>query len=237
MAATLQGVAGFGFTLLAASFFLLVLESAEAIQLLIVINLAISGSLVARLRKHVPGALFARLVAGSLVGLPVGLLAFTHASVTALRLAVGTTVVLFTVALFHQRAREPHAYRSPGGFRTPSAVAMGILSGALTTSLGMPGPPVIIYLTALRLDKQTVRAASLTFLAVCYSAALVLQVGAVEVARPVWVMAAVLLPSATVGALIGHLASRLVSEEVFRAVALFLLAATGGYMLITTLLV
>ena len=49
LAAIAQGVAGFGFTLLAVSFCLLILQSTEAVQLAIIINFAISAVLVGRL--------------------------------------------------------------------------------------------------------------------------------------------------------------------------------------------
>ena len=60
-AAIAQGVAGFGFTLLAVSFYLLILRSTDAVQLVILINLAISVVLVARLWHAVPRRLWALL--------------------------------------------------------------------------------------------------------------------------------------------------------------------------------
>ena len=49
VAATVQGAVGFAFTLLALPFLLLVLESTEAIQILLVLNLVVPVCLVRHL--------------------------------------------------------------------------------------------------------------------------------------------------------------------------------------------
>ena len=59
---------GFGFTLLAVSFFLLIIQSGDAVQLLIVVNLAISLALISKLWRTVDRALWTRLVAGAFLG-------------------------------------------------------------------------------------------------------------------------------------------------------------------------
>ena len=71
IAAAVQGAVGFGFTLLAVSFFLLILQSGEAVQLLLVVNLTISVALVGRLWQGVDRALWGRLVLGSFLGFPL----------------------------------------------------------------------------------------------------------------------------------------------------------------------
>ncbi len=235
LAAVIQGTVGFGFTLLAVSFFMLIIQSADAVPLLIVINLAISVSLVGKLWRHVDRALLLRLVVGALLGFPLGLAVFKAADLTQLRvLAAGTILVFVALAVLLRRKDSAATEREPR-FRTPSSVGVGVLAGGLTTALGMPGPALMLYLTGVGSGKDATRAISLTFFAVAFGASLILQVATGGVTRWVWTTAAVLVPIAAIGALLGHLLARRVTEGAFRTVVLVLIAASGAYALVDTL--
>ncbi len=236
LAAVVQSTVGFGFTLLAASFFLLILQSATAIQLLIVLNLVISLWVVRNLWRNVPRALLIKLVAGATVGFPAGLALFNYASVDQLKLVVAAAILVFVplLAFRHRSVQEQGA--SLLIYRSSSSVGVGILAGAMTTSRGMPGPVLVIYLTAHGADKDAIRAISLTFFAVAYAAALLLQALTFGVEGEVWMMAVVLVPVAGIGAQLGHWLSHRVTESTFRRAVLLLLGATGVYTLITTLI-
>ncbi|MCZ6858197.1 MAG: TSUP family transporter, partial [Gemmatimonadetes bacterium] len=121
-------------------------------------------------------------------------------------------------------------------YRSSSSIGVGVLAGAMTISLSMPGPTLFLYLTAIGADKDTLRAISLTFFAVAYAAALLLQTLAFGIEGEVWMMAVVLVPVAAVGAQLGHWLSQRVTESTFRRAVLLLLGATGVYTLLTTLI-
>lgn len=110
-------------------------------------------------------------------------------------------------------------------------LATGVLAGAMTTSLGMPGPPAVVYLLAVGLSKDATRATTLTFFVFAYAASLILQLVMVGVDRDVWLNAAVLVPVAMLASAIGHRLSSRVSEKVFRVGVLLLLAGTGIFAL------
>ncbi len=227
---------GFGFTLLAVSFFLLILQSATAIQLLIVLNLVISLWVVRDMWRNVPRDLWIKLVAGAVIGFPAGLVLFHYASVDQLKVVVAATIVVFVPLLAFRHRSVPEHAASPPIHRPSSSVGVGILAGAMTTSVGMPGPALVLYLTALGADKDAIRAISLTFFAVTYAAALLLQALTFGVEGEVWMMAVVLVPVAGIGAQLGHWLSHRVTESTFRRAVLLLLGATGVYTLITTLI-
>ncbi len=230
-----QGAVGFGFTLLAVTFFLLILQSGDAVQLLIIINLTISLALSGKLWRDVDKALWIRLVIGALLGLPLGLMVFRTADVDQLKILASVAILTF-VALAVFRRQGSADSRGPGTrFRTPSSVAVGALAGGMTTSLGMPGPAIVLYLTAVGAGKDATRSLSLTFFAVSYGASLILQTATVGVSRGVWITAALLLPVAAVGALLGHALGSRVSEAAFRRVVLTLVASSGAYVLLDAL--
>ncbi len=103
LAAVVQSTVGFGFTLLAVSFFLLILQSATAIQLLIVLNLVISLWVGRNLWRNVARDLWIKLVAGAAVGFPAGLALFNYASVDQLKIVVAAAILVFVPLLAFQR--------------------------------------------------------------------------------------------------------------------------------------
>lgn len=98
-AATLQGEAGFGFGLLALPGYLWVLSSMEAVPLVVIVNLSICTGLAAKLRRDVHLAVLRWMVAGALVGLPVGLFAFRRVGSDQLMLVVSAVVLICAVLL------------------------------------------------------------------------------------------------------------------------------------------
>jgi uncharacterized protein len=118
LAAVVQGTVGFGFTLLAVSFFLLILQSATAIQLLIVLNLVSSLWLVRTMWRDVPKDLWGRLVAGAVIGFPVGLVVFHYAGIDQLKVVVAITLLVFVPLL----AFRPRPIPEPGASMVRPAV-------------------------------------------------------------------------------------------------------------------
>jgi len=105
----------------------------------------------------------------------------------------------------------------------------------MTAAVSMPGPVLVLYLTAIGVDKATFRAVSLTLFTALYLSAILLQSATVGIPGSVWIAAAALVPLAWAGAALGHAGARHINEILFRRFVLLLLAATGSYMLITTL--
>ena len=231
----MQGALGFGFTLLAVSFFLLIIQSGDAVQLLIVINLAISLALISKLWRSVDKALWTRLVAGAFLGFPLGLLAFRNADIDQLKVMVAVTILTFVAWTVLQKGSAQERSEVKPRFRTPSAIGVGALAGGMTTALGMPGPVLVLYLTAVGVGKEATRSVTLTFFAVAYGVSLILQATTMGVSTGVWVTAALLVPVAGVGAALGHVLAKRISEVLFRRAVLVLVVATGAYVLFDAL--
>jgi uncharacterized membrane protein YfcA len=255
LASTVQGAVGFAFTLLALPFFLLVLGSTEAIQIMLVLNLVVPLCLIRHLWKDVPRDLWRLLLTGAVVGLPLGMIGFAFASLETVKLVVGVVVIAFAGVIIFQRFR-PRGERSssppmsfaenhsldPGSgdstkatYRRPSVLFVGVAAGAMTSALGMPGPAMVLYLTGIGVSKTAFRALSLSLFVVLYVVALLLQSVTVGVPPRVWISAAALVPLAGVGALAGHALAEKIGEATFLQLVLLLLLGTGTYMLITTL--
>lgn len=255
LASTVQGAVGFAFTLLALPFFLLVLGSTEAVQILLVLNLIVPLCLVRHLWKDVPRDLLRLLLTGAVFGLPLGMIAFAFASLETVKLMVGFVVIAFAgVIIFRRFSPRGERSSSPpmsfaendsldpasadpteGTYRRPSVLFVGVAAGAMTSALGMPGPALVLYMTGIGVGKTAFRALSLSLFVALYIVALLLQSVTVGVPARVWIAAAALGPLAGVGALAGHALAEKVGEATFQRLVLLLLLGTGTYMLITTL--
>src|SRR5699024_5157596 len=154
LASILQTSTGFGFSIMATPFLLLLFDPREAIQLNLVLSLFISIALILNIRKDDNWAIFRRLVIGSFLGLPLGIRFFLLLYMTLLSLVVSCLIVSLTILLILSWRTRQAVHRD---------FCVGGLSGILTTSMGMPGPPLLLYCSGTNTDKATLRATTLAF--------------------------------------------------------------------------
>jgi uncharacterized membrane protein YfcA len=160
--ATIQSAIGFGYALVAAPVLAAVFGPEVAAPTLGVTALIGSGLLLAAegrrpeiLRREAAG-----LVAWSIPGMAVGALVLAFAPGDVLRLVVAASV-LAAVALHFLRTHVVE--REPA---TPLATAgVGAVSGAMSTSSGLNGPPMVLHLLGRASPTQTRDTLAAVFLA------------------------------------------------------------------------
>jgi uncharacterized membrane protein YfcA len=132
LAATTAGTAllytltGFGFAVLAAPLFLLLVDPQQAIQLTIIISTALSFVALPGLWRAVTPWLLLRLALGTLAGLPFGLIAFRYADPVLVRALVGATPRLCRASLAAAARPERTRWRLPHETRPQSRNRGGI---------------------------------------------------------------------------------------------------------------
>lgn len=235
-AAVVQAAAGFGFAILALPFFLLIMGSLSAIQVTAAINFAISLVLMQRLLKGAPARLLAHLIAGSIAGFPVGLMAFKAADLTGVKFTVGILITVFAIALIawelQRRANDSHSpARDNRSFeaRMLPELGVGFVSGVMAAALAMPGPVVVLYLLIRHAGKQVSRAATLLLFGYSYGAVSLVHTLWGGMSADTWLLSAKLLPFVVAGAIAGQFATRYLSEQHFRTIVLAILLASGIY--------
>jgi uncharacterized membrane protein YfcA len=135
VAALLYSLSGFGFAILAAPLFLLFVDPAQAIQLVIIVSTALSLVVIPGLRRAIAPRLLLRLALGSLAGLPLGLVAFRFADPILVRAAAGA--VIFGFACFGGLAGRPIGDRL--GAESFALLAIALLAAAGAYTLGAAG--------------------------------------------------------------------------------------------------
>jgi uncharacterized membrane protein YfcA len=226
VAAVLQAANGFGFAVLAVPLFLLFTDPGPAVQLVIIVTLALSAVVLPGMRDAVDRPLLLRLGLGAAVGLPLGLVAFGYADPVAVRAVIGITILVFAGVIVAVRwHRRPLAL----AMRPSRDLVTGAVSGVATALTGMSGPPVLVYLMLTSMPPRILRATLFAFFAACYAATLAAYLATVGVPRATWLTAASLVPFAWAGGLIGRRVGDRLGVETATALALVVLVATGLY--------
>jgi len=216
-AALCQSLTGFGFALVMVPLLSLAWDVKSAVVTSTVLGTFALLPLVFEARRHVRLAAVAALVAGSLAGIPAGILLLDWIDPEALKILVGLTVIAASVLVY--RVREVRATRAG----VMPAVAAGVASGVLRASTSMGGPPAVLYLLGVEKDVEAFRG---TILAFFLPMSLVTIVGLAAVGRvtPDVVRTSVIaLPAMALGLAAGGRLRYRVREELFRLIVLLVL--------------
>jgi uncharacterized protein len=179
--------------------------------------------------------LLLRLALGSLVGLPLGLVAFRYADPILVRAAAGAIIFGFAIlmAVSRRRSRQPGMGKHWTTFAMSPRLdlAAGAVSGIAGALVGQPGPPVLIYLLLTGTAATTVRATLLAFFALSYGVALASHTATIGIPAPTWLAAGSLIPFAFLGGFAGRPIGDRLGAEAFTVLAIALLAVAGAYTL------
>jgi uncharacterized membrane protein YfcA len=233
--ALLYAISGFGFAVLAAPLFLMFLNPTRAIQLVIIISTVLSIAVLQGLLRAIAPSLLLRLALGSLVGLPLGLVAFRYADPILVRAAAGAMIFGFAIlmAVSRRRSGQPDDGKHWTAFAMSPGLdlAAGTVSGFASALVGQPGPPVLIYLLLAGAAPRTVRATLLAFFALSYGVTLASHAATIGIPASTWLAAGILIPFAFLGGLAGRPIGDRLGAEAFAMLAIALLAVAGAYTL------
>ncbi|WP_067729524.1 sulfite exporter TauE/SafE family protein [Oceanobacillus damuensis] len=223
VASILQTSTGFGFSILATPFLLLLYEPKEAIQINLALSLVISISLIAKVRKDMDRGILKRFIIGSAAGLPIGIIVFLIIDINKLKLGVSLIVLVLTFMLMLQFRINQNKQRD---------MIVGGLSGTLTTSIGMPGPPLLLYFSGTDTKKEKLRGTTLAFYLFIYFTSLVIQVVFAGTNKTIWISSGLALPLVLIGLYLGQRLFKWFNQRVFQLVIYIILLFTGVYLLI-----
>src|SRR5690625_3389629 len=226
VASLLQTSTGYGFSIIGTPFLLLIYPVHTAIQMNIILSICLSTVMVFKIRQEVDHTLFIRLIKGSMLGLIFGIFIYLFVNIQILKITVGALILSLTVLLICQFKLD----RS----KNKDVIAGGI-SGLLTTSIGVPGPPLLLYFSGSRVDKVTLRSTTLAYYLFVYSASLVMQISFGGTSKEAWISSLLAIPPLFAGILLGQLLFKWISQKVFRIITYVILMFTGVYLMMTSL--
>jgi uncharacterized membrane protein YfcA len=214
--ASVQSATGFGFALVLMPALLAFLEPEEAVAVALLLAVALSALVLVESRRVATHGL-GRLLVPALPGLAVGAVVIAVVSKEPLQVGVGIAVI--GAALWQlRRAEESH-------FPAPLA---GFISGALTTSISINGPPLVLWLESQDVAPavfRTTLAAAFLILDLIGVAILVAAEGTGTIDLGVL---GPLLGCVAVGYVLGAVAFRRLDADRFFTLVLVLVICTGA---------
>ena len=219
LASLVQSVTGIGFGVIAGPILLATIGSSEAIQLSIILSFLIAVLLAPGTVREANMSLLKPLLIGVVLGTPVGILAFVTLSIPTLKIIAAIVVGFMTLVAAGVLDRHPVFHRDTLARR----VGAGIVCGALNATLAMPGPPIAAYATAIKSEKQIVRATTLVAFLFAYPVAFVFQYLISDVSEQFVFTALILAVPTVVGTLSGGFIANIFSEVFFRRLTILFL--------------
>lgn len=223
-----KGLVGIGIPLVSLSLLSLFLPLAEAVVLMpvpiIVANVwqsVVRGHFAPALRRFWP------LVLAIFAGTAIGAHVFASLDPASLNLLVGALVVVFSLSGF----LNPDL-RLPARFERGLGVAAGALGGFMGGVSALFGPPLILYLTSLKLDRETF-VGVISSLYLCCAMALVVMFGSLGVmSQAEFIESAVASVPLILGVWAGERFRGRIREAVFRRLLLVVVLGVGMRLIV-----
>jgi uncharacterized membrane protein YfcA len=145
-----QALTGFGFALVIVPPLAVALGAKDAVVVASMLGSGLNAARLVRTRGHVEWATASRFVAGSFLGLPLGLAVLEGLDERVLQGVIALTVLAFAL-LIVRGARLSWA-------GTGTDLAAGVVSGVCGTATGMSGPPLVVTLHGRAVEPDGFRA-------------------------------------------------------------------------------
>lgn len=229
-AGLVQGISGFGFGMVAMSFWVWVLEPQMAAALAVLG--AVQGQLIAAVtvRRGFDWRTLAPFIVGGLMGLPLGLLLLPQLDMQWFKLLLGLFLVIVCPIMMFS-AMLPRISRRP---RWADGL-VGLCGGVMGGLGGMTGVVPSLWCTLAGMDKDTQRAVLQNFNLSLLLVTTVSYLATGLVGAEVWPMYAVVAPAILIPSLLGARLYKGLSERRFKQCVLGLLTASGTTMLVAAL--
>src|SRR5699024_8897250 len=152
---------------------------------------------------------------------------FLLIDINILKLGISVIILVLTVMLILQ-------FRISQSKRKDMVV--GALSGFLTTSIGMPGPPLLLYFSGTNTEKAKLRGTTLAFYLFIYFISLLIRVIFAGTNKTVWISSGFALPLVLIGLYVGQLLFKWINQNLFRKFIYAILLFTGFYLIFESML-
>lgn len=227
-AATLQSLTGFGFAMIAVPLLMLVYEPKMAVGTSSIIACFSALLLAISVRKAVIKPILKNIILGAVLGIPLGIYILFHSNTQTLKIFISG--ITFAISLL---MLSGYKWQGKSGIFVERIV--GIISGFLAGSVGMPGPPVVLYLNDQGIPKENFRATSAAYLLSVYPISITLLVFFGVINLHIALNALALVPFALLGGFFGRHIFNYVPQKVFSQGVPILILISSVYSVITNI--
>ena len=216
--AYLKGYTGFGASMLWMTSLSLVLPPLQVVPMVLMFEVVTSVTLLPQIWRNVRWRSIALLLLGAWIATPIGIHVLTRLPAAPIRIALAIVVLIAAILIL----RGFSLSKEPG---RPATVGVGFLAGILNGSMGIVGPPVILFYFSSPIGVVAGRASIIAYFIGTDSvgAAMFAAQGLID-ASVLW-RTIIFLPILTVGVVVGNRGFVKTDPESFKKVALFDLMA------------
>lgn len=219
IAAFVQSISGFGLALLSVPLMSLFTDVRLSAVVVNLIGLVTTSAQAWKEREHADAPLAVRVTVAAIIGMPLGLVAFLFMSETYLKVGLGIVVLFVTLLLMR-------GFTLRSTTRTADWL-LGGASGALSTSVGTNGPPLVFLFQARQMPQEIFRATISRVFILSNIVTVIIFASAGKITVDSIVAAAVSLPVLVIAISAGFWTRRFVNQQRFRILVLTLLVISG----------
>lgn len=226
--AMLQGLSGFGFSILAIPLITLFISPRTAVPVLILFSMIINIVVLYSTWKEINLRKIWILLVFAIISMPLGAHLLIILNENTLKIFIGSSIFLFGLLLLL-------GFKKQFKHEKIAMIPIGLISGLLGGSISISGPPIILFMANKGVEKHAFRGnlAVYFFLLNLFTVPVYFLNGLFT--KEVLSFSAVFFPGLLAGVIAGNLLSHKIKEDHFRKLTLILLILMGILSLISGL--
>jgi len=226
--AILQGLTGFGFSILAVPLITLFIPPKTAVPILLIYSMIINIVVLYSARKAVNLKKIWILLVAGIITMPLGTHLLVIMNENLLKIFIGSMILMFGILLLI-------GFRKQFANEKIAMLPVGMVSGLLGGSISISGPPIILFLSNQDVDKHTFRGnlAAYFFILNLFTIPVYYLNGLLT--KVVWSYSLTFLPGLLIGVVVGNLLSHKIKDNHFKKITLILLIIMGLLSIISGL--
>lgn len=221
-----QGCTGFGYAMIVTPPLLVFVEPRLAVPVIAVLALGNSGYVAVHCRHHVRRTIVLPLVAGGLLGLPIGIYFLSRIDAEAMKFAIGTLMLLVAAMMLT-------GWSAPMRRQAVALPFVGTLSGFLSGSTGLGGPPIVLFLTSQETKKEVFRGNIVAYFTIQGTVGVFAYAYTGLLTSEAFWLTLVFAPTMVVGSYLGIRMGDRISEKGFRRIAIVVAGGMGLALALT----
>ena len=219
IAAVLQSISGFGFSLLAMPLLSIFVDIQDAVVIATLCGIFTNAVHLRKDFQLVERSIARRISLSALIGMPLGVVVLSVFSATHMRALIGAVIVVLVFLMMRNFILKTE--------NTNVDIVLGAFSGLLATSVSTNGPPLVFLLQSKQLDPWRLRATLAYVFTISGCASFIVLMIAGKGSIEAFQYAMLSLPAMYLGTVVGRRASLRVTQEAFKRLVYVLLLATA----------
>jgi len=229
VAATVQAIAGFGLALVVVPFLMLMFDPKMAVGITIVVSVCSLSILLLKVRDDAQWSMVKTLFWGALLGLPIGVTILHVFKIQILKVFINAIIIILSILLTFEVNFKINGNSKKWQF------GAGSISGALSSSLGIPGPPIVLFLSNLDLSKEKFRATLVAYFILIDLFSYIALFVTNTLPPRTFLIAITFIPFTFLGIFMGNKIFNKIPADKFKRLVIILLIVVETYSIVTSI--